>query len=84
MGKTFKDSGRHGVSHARKYRHMPEFFVKKPRTIKCVTGKIGFPTDTDARTRADEILYSGKSRGATSFRVYPCNLCNHYHFTSQA
>lgn len=83
MGKTYKDSRNHSEATSRKYRHMSNFVSTRVSTGKCVTGKVGFPNELAAQQRAGEILASGNCRGATSFRVYFCQLCNHYHLTSK-
>ena len=81
MGKTYKDSRDHRPNPRFE---MPAFVKRKTAVVKCVTGKVGFPSELRAQERAGEILSSGKTRGGVEFfRVYNCPYCKHWHLTSK-
>ena len=85
MGKTFKDNpDRYEIKNNRSNQ---SFFKKNNfksiRFFGCLTGKVGFKSEFDAKTRANEILTSSGNRGVTNFRVYQCEFCKNYHLTSK-
>lgn len=84
MGKTFKDSRGHGNENSRNFRKMPHFKKNQKPIGKCISGKIGFLSETAAQIRAGEILNEENNREKLNFlRVYHCKLCDFYHLTSQ-
>lgn len=90
MGKTYKDIGeeyREDKQNSRCFRQMKEF--RKSRNsnnrLRCGnTGKVGFANKDDAQKRADEILATGSRDGISTFRIYECEWCKHYHLTKTA
>jgi hypothetical protein len=57
-------------------------YGKKPyATGYCLNGKVRFERHAHAVARANQIQQSGNARG--QIRVYLCDLCGGYHFTSK-
>jgi hypothetical protein len=83
MGKTYKDSREHSRENSRNFRQMPNNVKNKIPIGRCISGKVGFPNEALAQTRAGEILAGDNPQDVKFFRVYYCELCKHYHLTSQ-
>jgi hypothetical protein len=53
-----------------------------PLVVTCVTGKTGFPQSV-AQAKL-EAYQSATSRTRVPTRIYPCQLCDAWHLTSEA
>lgn len=50
---------------------------------KCRTGKRGWRDEAQAKNQLTRILQSGDQRKVMPKRIYQCEFCHHWHFTSR-